>query len=197
MHFDAALPYPAGHRAGGTPREERRRCIPRGEGLSSVRSIRYTPGPPAKTCGRFLFRGPAAWRVGPEIFGAVLTTDGGTGKNTNTARWACKALRYILWSMSFPLQPQLRSIAWHEPEKRTHSLACALDGWLRLSLGNCATSDQDALLASYFAGFVSVGIGFRYLSYHARMLFSRSSMCFSSWKPCGSRGYTTSSVSTP
>ncbi len=38
---------------------------------------------------------------------------------------------------------------------------------------------------------------FMCLSYQARMRFSRSSRCFSSWKPCGSRGYTTSSASTP
>src|SRR5438552_16616704 len=41
-------------------REERRRCIPRGEGLSSDRPTFLRS--PVKTFGRFSVRGPAAWR---------------------------------------------------------------------------------------------------------------------------------------
>ncbi len=65
-------------------REERRRCIPRGEGLWSDRSTLHAS--PVKTFGRFSVRGPAAWRK-----------DGGTGENSNTMHKACKALRYNLW----------------------------------------------------------------------------------------------------
>src|SRR6266481_6329239 len=57
-------------RVGAKAREERRRFVPRGEGLSSNRSIPRTLGSPADTFGRFPVRGPAAWRK-----------DGGTGKN--------------------------------------------------------------------------------------------------------------------
>ena len=46
--------------SGAMEREERRRCIPRGEGLSSDKSTLH--GSPAKTFGRFSVRGPAAWR---------------------------------------------------------------------------------------------------------------------------------------
>ena len=61
-------------------REERRRIVPRGEGLwidkpTGTRSLR-------QTCGRFSVRGPAAWRV-----------DGGTGKKRITAFVECKELR--------------------------------------------------------------------------------------------------------
>jgi len=54
-----------------------------GEGLWSDRSTLV--GSPVKTFGRFSVRGPAAWRK-----------DGGTGKNSNTMRNACKALRHDL-----------------------------------------------------------------------------------------------------
>ena len=74
-------PFPA---AGAKPREERRLFVPRGEGLWSDRSTLL--GSSVKTFGRFSVRGPAAWRK-----------DGGTGKNSNTMRTACKALRYDLW----------------------------------------------------------------------------------------------------
>src|SRR6267378_2523391 len=74
-------PFPA---AGAKPREERRLFVPRGEGLWSDRSTLL--GSSVKTFGRFSVRGPAAWRK-----------DGGTGKNSNTMRSACKALRYNLW----------------------------------------------------------------------------------------------------
>src|SRR5258708_26516590 len=67
-------------RAGAKTREKRRRFVPRGEGLWSHRSTLL--GSPAKTFGRFSVRGPAAWRK-----------DGGTGKNSNTMRRTCKALR--------------------------------------------------------------------------------------------------------
>src|SRR5258707_3043751 len=77
-------PFPA---AGAKPREERRLFVPRGEGLWSDRSTLL--GSSVKTLGRFSVRGPAAWRK-----------DGGTGKNSNTMRTACKALRYQLWSKS-------------------------------------------------------------------------------------------------
>src|SRR5260370_483958 len=70
-------------RAGARTREERRRFVPRGEGLWSDRSTLV--GSPVKTFGRFSVRGPAAWRK-----------DGGTGKNSNTMRNACKALRHDL-----------------------------------------------------------------------------------------------------
>src|SRR6266700_2845533 len=69
-------------------REERRRCIPRGEGLSIVGLILCTQRSPAKTVGRFSVRGPAAWRK-----------DGGTEKNSNTMRTGCKALPYDLWPL--------------------------------------------------------------------------------------------------
>src|SRR5258708_39978532 len=62
-------------------REERRRFVPRGEGLWFNRSTVHRS--PVKTFGRFSVRGPAAWRK-----------DGGTGKNSNTMHSACKALRY-------------------------------------------------------------------------------------------------------
>jgi hypothetical protein len=89
---------------GANSPNKRRLCIPRGEGLSSVRSIPQIAGSPAKsarlgparkstrlgspskTCGRFSIRGPAAWRK-----------DGGTGKNTNTMFLSCLALPYALW----------------------------------------------------------------------------------------------------
>src|SRR6267378_4942087 len=71
-------PFPA---AGAKLREERRLFVPRGEGLWSDRSTLL--GSSVKTFGRFSVRGPAAWRK-----------DGGTGKNSNTMRTACKALRY-------------------------------------------------------------------------------------------------------
>src|SRR6267378_2424323 len=74
-------PFPT---AGVKTREERRRFVPRGEGLWSDRPTHL--GLPAKTFGRFSVRGLAAWRK-----------DGGTEKNTNTMRTACKALRYDLW----------------------------------------------------------------------------------------------------
>src|SRR5580693_7862094 len=66
--------------ARGKTRVERRRFVPRGEGLSSdkstgLRSLR-------QTCGRFSVRGPAAWRV-----------DGGTGKKITTGIPECKGLR--------------------------------------------------------------------------------------------------------
>src|SRR5713101_9273768 len=70
-------------RAGARTREERRRFVPRGECLRSERSTLV--GSPVKTFGRFSVRGPAAWRK-----------DGGTGKNSNTMRNACKALRHDL-----------------------------------------------------------------------------------------------------
>src|SRR5438477_7690508 len=70
--------------AAAIEREERRRCIPRGEGLSSDRSTLVRS--PVKTFGRFSVRGPAAWRK-----------DGGTGKNSNTMYGACKDLPYELW----------------------------------------------------------------------------------------------------
>src|SRR5216684_1332419 len=73
-------------RAGAKTREKRRRFVPRGEGLWSHRSTLLRS--PAKTFGRFSVRGPAAWRK-----------DGGTGKNTNTMRRACKALRNELWPL--------------------------------------------------------------------------------------------------
>lgn len=65
--------------ANGKKREERRRIVPRGEGLSSdkstgLRSLR-------QTCGRFSVRGPAAWRV-----------DGGTEKKRITGFAKCKEL---------------------------------------------------------------------------------------------------------
>ncbi len=62
-------------------REERRRFVPRGKGLWFDRST--VQRSPVKTFGRFSVRGPAAWRK-----------DGGTEKNSNTMRVACKALRY-------------------------------------------------------------------------------------------------------
>jgi len=65
-------------------REERRRFVPRGEGLWFNRSTVHRS--PVKTFGRFSVRGPAAWRK-----------DGGTGKNSNTMHSACKALPYNLW----------------------------------------------------------------------------------------------------
>src|SRR6266852_719443 len=74
------------HRAGARTREERRRFVPRGEGLWSDRSTLH--GPPVKTFGRFSVRGPAAWRK-----------DGGTGKNSNTMCSACKAFRHNLWPL--------------------------------------------------------------------------------------------------
>src|ERR1700674_3198530 len=74
-------PFPT---AGAKPREERQLFVPRGEGLWSDRSTHL--GSSVKTFGRFSVRGPAAWRK-----------DGGTGKNSNTMRTACKALRYDLW----------------------------------------------------------------------------------------------------
>ncbi len=67
-------------------REERRRFVPRGEGLWFDRST--LQGSPVKTFGRFSVRGPAAWRK-----------DGGTGKNSNTMCGACKALRYNWWPL--------------------------------------------------------------------------------------------------
>src|SRR5438067_4218402 len=70
--------------AAAIEREERRRCIPRGEGLSSDRSTFLRS--PVKTFGRFSVRGPAAWRK-----------DGGTGENSNTMYGACKDLPYELW----------------------------------------------------------------------------------------------------
>ena len=69
-------------------REERRRCIPRGEGLSSDRSTFIRS--PVKTFGRFSVRGPAAWRK-----------DGGTGKNSNTMCGACKDLPCELWLVRY------------------------------------------------------------------------------------------------
>src|SRR5256885_14283505 len=83
---NASLPYTAGARTG----EERRRCVPRGEGLWSDRPTHL--GSPAKTFGRFSVRNLAAWRK-----------DGGTEKNTNTMRTACKALRYNLCYNLWPL----------------------------------------------------------------------------------------------
>src|SRR5260370_11127786 len=74
------------HRAGAETREERRRFVPRGEGLWSDKSTRH--GSHVKTFGRFSVRGPAAWRK-----------DGGTGKNSNTMRTTCKALRYKLYPL--------------------------------------------------------------------------------------------------
>src|SRR5712664_4263812 len=76
-------PFPT---AGAKTGEERRRFFPRGEGLWNDRSTLL--GARGKTFGRFSVRGPAAWRK-----------DGGTGKNSNTMRIACKALRYNLWSL--------------------------------------------------------------------------------------------------
>src|SRR5712691_12214267 len=76
-------------RAGARTREERRRFVPRGEGLWSDRSTLV--GSPVKTFGRFSVRGPAAWRK-----------DGGTRKNTNTMFCLCKALRCLLWLTSTP-----------------------------------------------------------------------------------------------
>src|SRR6266852_2417789 len=76
-------PFPT---AGVKTREERRRFVPRGEGLWSDRPTHL--GLPAKTFGRFSVRGLAAWRK-----------DGGTEKNSNTMRTACKALRYDLWPL--------------------------------------------------------------------------------------------------
>src|SRR6266851_1322576 len=73
-------------RVGAEAREGRRRFVPRGEGLSSNRSIPRTLGSPADTFGRFSVRGPAAWRK-----------DGGTGKNSNTMSKPCKAFRHTLW----------------------------------------------------------------------------------------------------
>src|SRR5258707_5700345 len=73
-------------RAAARTREGRRRFVPRGEGLWSDRSTLH--GSPVKTFGRFSVRGPAAWRK-----------DGGTGKNSNTMRNACKALRHDLWPL--------------------------------------------------------------------------------------------------
>jgi hypothetical protein len=58
------------------------------------RSIPRTLGSPADTFGRFSVRGPAAWRK-----------DGGTGKNSNTMRKQCKALRHWLWL--FEQRPKL------------------------------------------------------------------------------------------
>src|SRR5713101_1558877 len=72
------------HRAGARTREERLRFVPRGEGLWSDRSTLHRS--PVKTFGRFSVRGPAAWRK-----------DGGTGKNCNMRRIACKDLRHDLW----------------------------------------------------------------------------------------------------
>src|SRR5439155_154026 len=63
----------AGCKKGG----ERRHYTSRGEGSSSNRSARNTPGLPAATFGRFSVRGPAAWRK-----------DGGTEK-TLTRCFAC------------------------------------------------------------------------------------------------------------
>src|SRR6266849_3777464 len=74
-------PFPT---AAAKIREERRRFVPRGEGLSSDRSTLH--GSPVKTFGRFSVRGPAAWRK-----------DGGTEKNSNTMRTSCKDLPYKLW----------------------------------------------------------------------------------------------------
>src|SRR5271163_3083412 len=68
-------------------RVERRRIVPRGEGLSrdkstGLRSLR-------QTYGRFSVRGPAAWRL-----------DGGTGKETITRLIECKGLPNRLWDIS-------------------------------------------------------------------------------------------------
>src|SRR5207302_6089900 len=71
-------------RAAAKTREERRRFVPRGEGLSSDGST--LRGSPVKTFGRFSVRGPAAWRK-----------DGGTEKKSNTVRTACKVRRLRLW----------------------------------------------------------------------------------------------------
>src|SRR6267143_685110 len=76
------------HKAGAETREERRRFVPRGEGLWSDRSTHSRS--PAKTFGRFSVRGPAAWRK-----------DGGTEKNSNTTHTACKELRYNLWLLCY------------------------------------------------------------------------------------------------
>src|SRR5713226_9425192 len=73
-------PFPT---AAAKIREERRRFVPRGEGLWSDRSTLHRS--PVKTFGRFSVRGPAAWRK-----------DGGTEKNSNTMRSACKAFAYYL-----------------------------------------------------------------------------------------------------
>jgi hypothetical protein len=74
---DESQPF---HWAGARTREERRRFVPRGEGLWNDRSTHVWS--PVKTFGRFSVRGPAAWRK-----------DGGTGKNSNTMFAACKASR--------------------------------------------------------------------------------------------------------
>src|SRR5712692_7944514 len=83
LNNSESQPFPT---ARAKTREKRRRFVPRGEGLWSHRSALL--GSPAKTFGRFSVRGPAAWRK-----------DGGTGKNTNTMRRACKALRNELWPL--------------------------------------------------------------------------------------------------
>src|SRR5260370_33597492 len=76
--------------------EKRADVVPRGEGLWSDRSTHLRS--PVKTFGRFSVRGPAAWRM-----------DGGTGKNTNTMRTACKDLPYNLW------------LVWQRPIRRLES----------------------------------------------------------------------------
>src|ERR1700719_2363835 len=83
MDNSETQPLPA---AAAKRREERRRFVPRGEGLRNDRPTLH--GSPVKTFGRFSVRGPAAWRK-----------DGGTEKNTNTMRNACKGLRYNLWPL--------------------------------------------------------------------------------------------------
>jgi len=79
------LQNPAIANGWGKTREERRRFVPRGEGLCGDRSTLHRS--PVKTFGRFSVRGPAAWRK-----------DGGTGKNNNTMRGTCKAFRNKLWT---------------------------------------------------------------------------------------------------
>src|SRR5207245_1164345 len=88
-------------------REERRRCIPRGEGLSSDKSTFLRL--PVKTFGRFSVRGPAAWRK-----------DGGTEKNSNTMRNGCKALRYKVWQIE-----QSHKRDWND----RFLVWCLLGGW--------------------------------------------------------------------
>ena len=121
--------------ARGKTREKRRRFVPRGEGLSSNRSIPETQGSPADTFGRFSVRGPAAWRK-----------DGGTGKNCNTMCKACKALRYMWWSGSH----------YHK-----RSLVCFLRG--RMHCGNrhpMSVSGLQNILQKLGAGIIVVfGLG--------------------------------------
>jgi len=98
--------------SGAMEREERRRCIPRGEGFE--RQINPTRVA-RKNVWQVLSQRPSR-----------LAQDGGTGKNSNTMPLACKALRYNL----SPLCQRYK--------KRTRSLLSDVDNSSAEKRGECA-----------------------------------------------------------